>query len=58
MTYLAGILTTFIGVQMLMYSRSSVFTKSNWSCSDCNGDESVASRRVLIRSMAVVSSFL
>ena len=45
---------------MLMYSSSLVFTKSNWSliCSDCNGDQSVASRRVLIRSMAVVSSFL
>ena len=44
---------------MLMYSSSLVFTKSNWSliCS-CNRDQSVASRRVLIRSMAVVSSFL
>ena len=45
---------------MLMYSSSLVFTQSNWSliCSCCNGDHSVANRRVLIRSMAVVSSFL
>ena len=45
---------------MLMYSSSLVFTKSNWSliCSCCNRDQSVASRRVLIWSMAVVSSFL
>ena len=44
---------------MLMYSSSLVFTKSNWSiCSCCNGDQSVASRRELILSMAVVSSFL
>ena len=45
---------------MLIYSSSLEFTKSNWSlmCSCCNDDQSVASRRVLIRSMAVVSSFL
>ena len=45
---------------MLMYSSSLVFTKSNWSliCSCCNGDQSVASRRELILSMAVLSSFL
>ena len=45
---------------MLMYSSSLLFTKSNWSfiCSGCKGDQSVASRRVLIRSVAVVSSFL
>ena len=40
---------------MFMYSSSLVFTQSNWSliCSCCNGDQYVASRRVLIRSMAV-----
>ena len=45
---------------MLMYSSSLVFTKSNCSiiCSDYNGDQSVASRKVLIRSMAVVSEMV
>ena len=45
---------------MLIYSSSFVFTKSNLSliCSCCNDDQSVASRKVLIRSIAVVSSFL
>ena len=45
---------------MLIYSSNVLFTKLNWSfiCSDCKGDQSVASRRVLIRPVAAVSSFL
>ena len=42
-----------------MYSSSLLFTKSNWSfiCSGCKGDQSVASRRVLIRSVAVYTVY-